>query len=60
MLKKIEYIKKIDNDDNLYKSLLKEKVLINHNIHYIYNKELKEFLFHIFEQEKSKAFRKYY
>ena len=27
MLKKIEYIKKIDNDDNLYKSLLKEKVL---------------------------------
>ena len=26
---KIEYIKKIDNDDELYKSILKEKVYIN-------------------------------
>ena len=27
MFDKIEYIKKIDNDENLYKNLLKEKVI---------------------------------
>jgi len=55
---KIEYIKKIDNDDNLYKSILKEKVLLEDNIKNIHNKELKQFLYNIFSQNKTKAYRK--
>ena len=60
MLKKIEYIKRIDNDENLYISILKEKVLLNENIKSENDKELKNFLLHIFEQDKSKAYRKFY
>ena len=60
ILKKIEYIKRIDNDENLYKSFLKEKVLLNDNIKSENDKELKSFLSHIFEQDKSKAYRKFY
>jgi hypothetical protein len=56
--KKIEYIKMLDNDDKKYKSLLKENVLIDNNITIKVEKELKEFLYHIFEQDKEKAFRK--
>ncbi len=56
--KKIEYIKQIDNNDEIYKSLLKEKVLLDNNIVKDNEKELKEFLGHIFEQNKLKAFRK--
>jgi hypothetical protein len=56
--KKIEYIKMIDNDDAIYKNFLKENVLIDDNIYVKAEKELKEFLFHIFEQDKKKAFRK--
>ena len=59
MFEKIEYIKKIDNDYNLYKSLLKEKVLINDNIKNENDKELKEFLYNIFKQDKSKAYRRF-
>ena len=55
---KIEYIKEIDNNDTLYESILKEKVLLDNNIVYDTKQELKEFLFNIFEQDKSKAFRK--
>ena len=57
---KIEYIKKIDNNDKLYKKFLKEKVLLEDNIKSIYNKEITEFLCNIFEQDKLKASRKYY
>ena len=53
--KKIEYIKKIDNNDNLYLSIMKEKVIIDKNFA---NKEIKEFLKNIFSQNKSKAFRR--
>ena len=56
--KKIEYIKEIDNNDELYKKLLKEKVLLDKNIVFDTQKELKEFLYHIFEQDKLKAYRK--
>jgi hypothetical protein len=56
--KKIEYIKMIDNDDKIYINLLKESVLIDNNISVKAEKELKEFLYHIFEQDKEKAFRK--
>ena len=58
MLEKIEYIKKVDNDDNLYKNILKERVLLDDNIQSKSDKELKEFLCHIFEQSKIKAYRK--
>ena len=42
MAKKIEYIKKIDNDDKLYKSILKEDlfmkdIIIFFIIYFIYN-----------------------
>ena len=58
ILKKIEYIKEIDNNDELYRNLLKEKVLLDQNIVVDTEKELKEFLYHIFEQDKYKAYRK--
>jgi len=57
MLKKIEYIKKIDNDDKLYKTILNEKLFINDNLVKISDIEKAEFFSHIFEQEKNKAKR---
>ena len=57
---KIEYIKKIDINDNLYYNFLKETILLDDKIHNKYEKELKEFLYHIFEQDKIKAFRRFY
>ena len=59
IFQKIEYIKNIDNNNKLYKEILKVKVILEANIKNIYNKELKEFLYHIFEQDKYKAYRKY-
>ena len=57
--KKIEYIKKIDNDDNLYKAILKENPIININLtNRIDEIEIKSFLKHIFKQEKNKAYRR--
>ena len=55
---KIEYIKEIDNNDKLYNSIIREKVLLDNNIIIDTDKELKEFLYHIFEQKKSKAYRR--
>jgi len=60
MFDKIEYIKKIDNDDKLYKSILKEKVYINNKILEKSHKEQSDFWFHIFEQDKNKAKRNFY
>ena len=60
MFDKIEYIKKIGNDDNLYKSILKEKVYINNKILEKSHKEQSDFWFHIFEQDKNKAKRNFY
>lgn len=54
---KIEYIKEIDNNDEKYRNILKENVIINNNISNIIDKELKKFFIHIFEQEKIKAYR---
>ena len=57
--KKIEYIKKIDNDDNLYKSIMKEKPIIDKNfLNRIDKIEMKSFFKNIFRQDKNKAFRK--
>ena len=57
MLKKIEYIKKIDNDEKLFKTILNEKLFINDNLVRISDIEKAKFFSHIFEQEKNKAKR---
>ena len=59
LIKKIEYIKKIDNNDELYLSILKEKIFINNNkIIKNLEEEKIQFFLNIFNQEKLKAFRK--
>ena len=57
MKEKIEYIKKIDNDEKLYKSILKKNLFINDTLPKIIKKEQNEFFDNIFEQEKEKAKR---
>ena len=57
IMKKIEYIMKIDNDDNLYRSILKEKVFIDDFFVDNIINERKKFLLHIFEQKKEYAKR---
>ena len=55
----IEYIKKIDNDINLYKSIMKEKPILDDNfVDKINKNEIKSFLKNIFRQDKKKAFRR--
>ena len=54
---KINYIMKIDNDDNLYRSILKEKVFIDDFFVDNIINERKKFLLHIFEQKKEYAKR---
>jgi hypothetical protein len=56
--KKIKYIKEIDNNDDLYKKILKENVIIEENIVKKFEKEKSDFLIHIFEQDKELAKRK--
>ena len=56
MKEKIEYIKKIDNDDELYFSLLRENI-INTKKFLNIEKEQAEFFNHIFAQETIKAHR---
>ena len=61
MYNKIDFIKRIDNDDELYKQILQEKAF-NNNINlrnkYQINKEKINFFFNIFNQDKSYAFRR--
>ena len=57
--KKIEYIKKIDNNDNLYLSIMKEKPIIDkYFVNKIDKKEIKDFLKNIFRQNITKALRR--
>ena len=57
--KKIEYIKLIDNNDKLYKNIMKEKPIIDDNfVNKIDRKEIKLFLKNIFNQDKAKAYRR--
>ena len=57
--KKIEYIKRIDKDDNLYISFLKEKPIIDSKFkNKIEDKEVKTFFKNIFNQDKNKAYRR--
>ena len=59
LFKKIEYIKKIDNNDKLYKNIIKENLFINNNqITKNLKEEKIEFFFNIFNQDKLKAFRR--
>ena len=57
MIEKIDYIKKIDNNDELSKNILNEKILVDPNISNHIIKEYYEFLSHIFEQDKNNAKR---
>lgn len=57
LIQKIEYIKKIDQNDELYRNILKEKIIINEDVTNTNLILYEEFLFHIFEQEKFKAKR---
>ena len=50
---KINYIKKIDNDNNLYMSILREKVFLWDNVSKIIENEKSLFFQHIFEQKKN-------
>ena len=54
MNNKIEYIIKIDNNNELYRTILKEKILNKENNN---KNEFDEFIFHIFNQDKNKAKR---
>ena len=58
IIDKINYIKEIDNNDEIYKNLLKENVIIDENSTNKIEKEEKEFLEHIFEQGKYKSIRR--
>ena len=55
---KIEYIKKIDNDDKLYEKILKEKIFIDDNFINNIEKSRNNFLLNIFEQKKELVKRK--
>ena len=55
--KKLHYIKSLDNDIEKYKSVLKENVIIDKYLWNKIDKEIKQFFSHIFNQEKTKAFR---
>ena len=54
---KIEYIKSIDNDNEKYRSILREKIIIDNNFIEKIDNELKLFFYNIFHQEKSRARR---
>ena len=54
---KMNYIIKIDKDDNLYRSILKEKVFVDDFFVDNIQNERKKFLLHIFEQKKEYAKR---
>ena len=64
MYNKIEFIKKIDNDNKLYKNILKLNIFnINYNSNKVkkeLNEEKRQFFFNIFIQDKSQAFRRFY
>lgn len=57
MMQKINYIKTIDNNNKLYKKMLKENVFIDIKYKEKIEKEKEEFLLHIFSQDLQKAKR---
>ena len=57
LYEKIKFIKKIDNDDSLYKKILKENVFSDVNFFEKMKNRRDEFLIHIFMQNKTIAKR---
>jgi hypothetical protein len=57
MFKKIDYIKKIDNIDELYEKILNQDIFIDNYYKEEIEKERIEFLYHIFDQDKKIAKR---
>jgi hypothetical protein len=57
MFGKIGYIKKIDNNDQLYAKILREDIFIDNYYKEKIENERIEFLYHIFEQDKKTAKR---
>ena len=55
--KKIEYIKEIDKNDELYKKILSKKVIINKDYSNKITEEFTKFFEHIFDQNKALAKR---
>ena len=54
---KIKLIKKIDNDDKLYEKIIKEKIVLDDYRYSKEEKKYKDFIYHIFDQDKEKAKR---
>ena len=57
MLEKIEYIKKIDNNNELYEKILNENIFSDNYYKEKIENERIEFLYNIFDQDKKKAKR---
>ena len=57
MLEKINYIKKIDNNDGLYGKILRENIFIDNYYKEKIENERIEFLYHIFDQDINKSKR---
>ena len=54
---KIELIKKIDQNDTLYEEMIREKIVIDDSRYPKEVQKYKDFIYHIFEQDKQKAKR---
>ena len=54
---KIELIKKIDQNDTLYEEMIREKIVIDDSRYPREVQKYKDFIYHIFEQDKQKAKR---
>ena len=54
---KIELIKKIDQNDTLYEQMIKEKIVIDDSRYQKEYQKYKDFIYHIFDQDKEKAKR---
>lgn len=54
----IDYIKKVDNDDNLYMSYIKEPMLNNQDYLKDEQEKIKKFIYNIFDQDIEKARRR--
>jgi hypothetical protein len=54
----IEEIKRVDQDDARYRSMLEEPALVNTNQRMIHNQNLEAFIFHIIDQDYESAFRR--
>ncbi len=54
----IEFIKKVDEDDDLYESIRSQKVLVNDDCFIKQENELERFLLNIFDQNLDEAYRR--